>query len=74
MEEHPYFEDAKRNYNLVNNLYKSRKIRHTSTKYKFFAISTKRQSEQYLFEAENPKRKYWIRTIHRIKLLLQLCH
>ncbi|NRG73931.1 type II toxin-antitoxin system PemK/MazF family toxin [Streptococcus suis] len=59
MEEHPYFEDAKRNYNLVNNLYKSRKIRHTSTKYKFFAISTKRQSEQYLFEAENPKRKYW---------------
>ncbi|HEL1973528.1 TPA: type II toxin-antitoxin system PemK/MazF family toxin [Streptococcus suis] len=59
MKENPYFENAKQNYIKVEKLYKLGKAKHTSTKYRFLAPAVKRQSEQYLYEAENPKRKYW---------------
>ncbi len=58
MEENPYFEDTKQNYIKVEKLFKLGKIKHTSTKYRFLAPAVKRQSEQYLYEVENPKRKY----------------
>lgn len=59
MKENPYFEDTKQNYIKVEKLFKLGKIKHTSTKYRFLAPAVKRQSEQYLYEVENPKRKYW---------------
>lgn len=59
MKENPYFEQSKQNYIEVEKLYKRGKLKHTSTKYRFFAPAVKRQSEQYLYEANNPQRKYW---------------
>ncbi len=57
--ENPYFEQTKQNYIEIEKLYKRGKLKHTSSKYKFLAPSVKRQSEQFLFEANTPKRKYW---------------
>lgn len=57
--ENPYFEQTKQNYIKVEKLYKRGKLKHTSSKYKFLAPAVKRQSEQFLFEANTPKRKYW---------------
>lgn len=53
------FEEAKQNFIEVNNLFKNQKLKHTSSKYRFLAPAVKRQSEQYLYEAKTPKRKYW---------------
>lgn len=59
MKENPYFEETKQNYIKVEKMYKLGKVKHTSTKFCFLAPAVKRQSEQFLYEANNPKRKYW---------------
>lgn len=52
-------EVAKQNHLKIIDLFKKGKLRHTSTKYRFFASAIQRQSEQYLYEAETPTKKYW---------------